>query len=486
MNSILAEYIYFSDRNIITFAEEKNLNLETVIFLIENSNNLDVQDNEGYTSLMTAFIKGVKLELIKLLIAKSNNVDLQSGEKRTALSYAIDYNKYIVNNQNNNSLKQLQKISESKHENILKSIIEKSNNLDIQNEYGYTPLMSILEMRYSDELIKLTIEKSKNLDLQNCFSNTVLMKAIVNTHISDEIIDLLVEKSNDLDIQDFNGYIALKYALEDEYISADIIHKIIEKTTNFDVKDEYYKDYTLLMIAIKCNQSGDIVSQIAKKCHPDIQNRKGITNLMYMLKHEIYDYDIIINMIDRSDNLDIQDENGETALMYAIGKHYDCCIIEKLIKNSNLDIVNNNNYSALLVAINYENKIALNLLNKYIGISVEDKQEIYNELTTYPYHNCNAHFVDYLIDNNFLNEITPTLLDIYYESKYATFFSFDLPNGGIVGIPKCLIDKYIICVQECIICYNNINCIKCNFGHYTCLKCINNLNFRCHACQRCL
>src|SRR5690606_7602087 len=133
------------------------------------------------------------VEIIELLIAKSNNVDLQSKEQKTALLYAIDYNKQIVDGQNNDSIKQTRKISKIEHENILKLIVEKSNNLDVQNGDGYTPLMLMLQMKCSNKLIKLIIEKSEILVLQNCFGDTVLMFEVKDMHISDTILDLLVD-----------------------------------------------------------------------------------------------------------------------------------------------------------------------------------------------------------------------------------------------------------------------------------------------------
>ena len=65
--------------------------------------------------------------------------------------------------------------------------------------------------------------------------------------------------------------------------------------------------------------------------------------------------------------------------------------------------------------------------------------------------------------------------DVYIK-EYNYIFSSKLGN---------ILKKHEILKSECFICAEeDIYCIKCDFDHHTCLKCLSMVDFACEACRK--
>ncbi len=83
--------------------------------------------------------------------------------------------------------------------NIAKFLIENECNLNHQDKEGFTALHYVLKSRREEEvaLADMLIEKMDDIDIEDSYGNTPLWYAVKNPKISLEIIKKLLEKGAD-------------------------------------------------------------------------------------------------------------------------------------------------------------------------------------------------------------------------------------------------------------------------------------------------
>ena len=91
----------------------------------------------------------------------------------------------------------------------VKNYIDSGHDLNIKNEYGYTPLIYAV---YNDrlEIVKLLLDCGADVNKQNIYGNTALILATSKNNI--EMVKLLLNVGADIDKQNNLGYTALIFA----------------------------------------------------------------------------------------------------------------------------------------------------------------------------------------------------------------------------------------------------------------------------------
>jgi serine/threonine-protein phosphatase 6 regulatory ankyrin repeat subunit B len=157
-------------------------NFEIIKYLIETSDNLNIQNNEGLTSLMYSIIysKNKKLEIIKLLIANKINLNVQNEKGCTALMIALTFN----------------------YDSIARLLIESDANLDIKDNLGKTALMIAIRNYAELNIIEFLVNKNANLDIKDILDNTALHYAL---DYNDNVAKYLIENKANINIENKLG-----------------------------------------------------------------------------------------------------------------------------------------------------------------------------------------------------------------------------------------------------------------------------------------
>ena len=109
----------------------------------------------------------------------------------------------------------------------VKNLIENGTDVNIQDEYGQTPLHLASESSYLD-VVKFLIENGADVNITNN-NGTPLHNACENGHL--DIVKFLIENGADINIKDKEGKKPLDY-IECNEENFDIIKFIIENNPN--------------------------------------------------------------------------------------------------------------------------------------------------------------------------------------------------------------------------------------------------------------
>ncbi len=118
----------------------------------------------------------------------TNTSEFKKIFNKEACSFVSDYGKSL-----------LQKALTSKKYDIAKFLIENECNLNHQDKEGFTALHYILKSRREEEvaLADMLIDKMEDIDIEDNYGNTPLMEATMNPKVPFEIIKKLLEKGAD-------------------------------------------------------------------------------------------------------------------------------------------------------------------------------------------------------------------------------------------------------------------------------------------------
>ena len=407
----------YEETAIIHACKNENVNLEIVKALIEKVANVDVQDNDGYTSLMYASMDG-NVELVTAFIKAHADVNLQNNDGKTALDIARDNNYTqivdILTNADNTIVpdSNIEVQDEERNTALIRAcldddinevnrLIEVGVDLDLQDDFGDTALIVACNKDHVDlEIVNALIEKGANVDLQNTDGYTALMLASIYNHM--EIVVALIKKNANVNLQNISGDTALMIASMRN--NTQIAVDLIQAHANVDLQNKVGK--TALMIASIYNNVQIVNALIAKGAKPNLRDYDGRNALDFAMREENGDNtytDVIIsiqdyvnrlysntndsddedqliqlysyisnnnieNAINLINNMDIdtlntQNDSGETALMFVIYyNHSDDIAIALINKGVNLDLQDENGYTALSMALIRHNMVLVNIL----------------------------------------------------------------------------------------------------------------------------
>jgi ankyrin repeat protein len=276
----------YADKYLLHAIESVNLNFKIVYYLLENSFNVDK------TMALIAASEHGYIEIVRRLIEKGANLNIQNEEGETALIIA----------------------SGNGYTDIVRLLIEAGATLDIQDKDGDTALM----LASSTEIVRLLIEAGINLNIQNNDGHTALITATKRNAI--EIARLLIEAGAArtpaaLNIQDKEQQTALTIACTKGYET--IASLLIKAGANLDLCAEY--GFSALHIASKGGNI-DIVRLLIEggAAHTpaiNIQTVFGYTALILACKYG--HTEIARILIEAGANQHIKNGDGENALHYA-------------------------------------------------------------------------------------------------------------------------------------------------------------------------
>jgi ankyrin repeat protein len=216
---------------------------EALKYLIEKGSDLNAQDNQGRTILhimcstsSSAYISAggmvVLEEMIKYVIGHNVSITVQDIEGMTPLDAAIK--------------------SQAPNPNILKLLLSKSKELNVQDRLGRTPLHRIILGRPKEGLASLVsqvIADSGGLDIRDHRDRTILMTAIIKNRqysVIKAILDNVPRTS--LARHAYQGRDVLSQYLR-EQLDSDIIKLVLSKSNAIDERNRTDDGSTPLHLA---------------------------------------------------------------------------------------------------------------------------------------------------------------------------------------------------------------------------------------------
>lgn len=137
------------------WVERAGITYETLF----NKENINKQDERGYTTLMIAILDNL-IELAKLLIDKGADVNIENEFGDTALIY----------------------ISDMGNLELAKLLLDKGADINVKNNYGVTPLMNA-SINDNIEMAKFLLDNGADVNAKNNNGNTALSYAVGNKDI---------------------------------------------------------------------------------------------------------------------------------------------------------------------------------------------------------------------------------------------------------------------------------------------------------------
>ncbi|MGL5591442.1 MAG: ankyrin repeat domain-containing protein [Mycoplasmoidaceae bacterium] len=252
------------------------LMIKSLLYFIPNPN---IKTNDGFSPLMFS-IKNNNLEAVKLLVESGASVNDRKGMANSlmfACSYGfIEIIEYLIeqgskinvtDNEGNNLLMIASKEGQLK---IVKLLL--SNQIDINhvNKKGNNALMYAILSNHID-IVKILIENGIDINAFNKEGTTPLMLAVQYKRYN--IINELLSKSEiEINKIDFDGYTALMYGCLIEDIKS-VAFLINDKRTSLNKTN--HDNETALIIAVKKNNEEITTLLLSKMANIKIKNIKG-------------------------------------------------------------------------------------------------------------------------------------------------------------------------------------------------------------------
>jgi ankyrin repeat protein len=308
----------------------------------------------------------------------------------------------------------------------VKLLLNHGIDVNTRNIEGFTPLMgsSRYTKTYSTiETVKVLLENGADPNLQNNDGNTalILSSRYTKKESSIETVKLLLEYGADVNIKNHVGWDALMQSCRYTDIDSTIetVKLLLENGANVNTKN-IDGMYTLMMACMNTNIDS--------------------TN------------EIIKSLLEKGADINAINNDGMTALMVSC-RYLDTISTPETIK----------------FLLNYDN----------IDVNITTKDTKYNALMLLCEYHPNQHELVMLLKSktnlNHINYKNKKIEDICLNEYMYLFLTTTLDN---------ILQKHEIIKSECFICNEeNIDCIRCKFDHYTCIKCLEKVRFNCEACQ---
>ena len=316
---------------------------------------------------------------------------------------------------------------------------------------GFTLLKYFVNKNFKYELTKNT--KSKNLN-----SLQILIFSSNEESVKEFLKNNIIFFKDEINYQNEKGWTALMMACRNSnnYSNNEIVKLLLENGADPNLKD--YNGWTSLMSACRYSNTDSNIETVKllleNGADPNLKNNNEWTALMLACRNSNTDSntETVKLLLENGADPNLKDDDGRTALMLAC-------------RNSNTD------------STPETIKILLNQNNIDVNFTTNDTK--YNALMLLCQYNPNQHEIAKLLKSktnlNHRNYKNKKIEDLCLD-EYKYLFTTTLDD---------ILQKYNLIKQECFICNeDNADTIKCEYDHYTCIKCLPRVKFNCEACRK--
>lgn len=167
---------------------------------------VDVVDAAGRTALMEASFRGQD-EVVKFLLEKNANPNLQDEQGWAAIMCG--------------------------YEKVVEQILKKEIEIDLRDKAGNSATMRAADIHGSGEVLRLLLEQKANPDLQNENGETALTRACASVHR--DKVQMLIAAGADPNLQDKDGNTALMIACK--FGRKDVVKALLDAGAKVNIAD---------------------------------------------------------------------------------------------------------------------------------------------------------------------------------------------------------------------------------------------------------
>jgi hypothetical protein len=154
-----------------------------------------------------------------------------------------------------------------------RSVENNGANINIQNDYGDTPLIYAIDNN-NEEIAEYLIKRGANINLKNGRGWTPLYSAVYKG--DEALAELLIERGADINAQTRNGETPLILTMLTE--NSDMVAFLLEHRADVNIEDT--QGYTPLMVAAQYGYEDGMQQLILYGADVNRQNNQGITPVM--------------------------------------------------------------------------------------------------------------------------------------------------------------------------------------------------------------
>ena len=239
--------------------------------LIKAGADVNHADPNGWTALMYAcaqqksskdFDNKKLLSVVKTLL-KANNIDLNLANKpehkRERQGVLAGFTALMI-------------AAENGHADVVKELLEKGANVNLENKQGFTALILAAQEGHTGVVTEL-LTKGADVNKTNKRKMTALMLAAFEGHTG--TVTKLLEKGADVHLSDTDGFTALILAASNGV--AAVVSALLEKGADVNLSDT---NGTALMYAAREGHKDVVTELLAKGADVDKATKEGLTALM--------------------------------------------------------------------------------------------------------------------------------------------------------------------------------------------------------------
>ena len=320
-------------------------NIEVVKLLLTKNVDVNIQNEEGQTTLMEASQNG-HTQIVELLLKKNADVNIQNKKGVTALMLA----------------------SQNGHAQVIKLLLKENADVNIQIEDGRTGLVLASQNGHT-QIVELLLKENADVNIQKEDGQTALMLASQNGHT--QIVELLLKENADVNIQKESGGTALMLASQNGHTQ--VVEVLLKEIADVDIQNK--KGVTALMLASQNGHAQVIKLLLKENADVNIQIEDGRTALV--LASQNGHTQIVELLLKENADVNIQIEDGWTALMLASQDGYTQ-VVELLLKeNADVNIQKQDGWTALMLAsLNGHTQIVELLLQENADVNIQNVEGV--------------------------------------------------------------------------------------------------------------
>jgi ankyrin repeat protein/predicted Ser/Thr protein kinase len=193
---------------------------------------------------------------------------------------------------------------------IVKTLLEKNADPDVQDDSGATALMVAIG-RQDIDMAEMLLDSTTNVNAKNDAGHTALMMA-VNKGYTGLAVSLLGKEANP-NVKGRNNATALSYAARRG--QTQVVQALLENGADPNIEDKW--DRTPLVEAVEYRHTETARVLLENGADPDVRDEGGYTVLITAAERGRIE--IVTHLLNYTADVDAKDKHGRTALMCAAG-----------------------------------------------------------------------------------------------------------------------------------------------------------------------
>ncbi|WP_264377026.1 ankyrin repeat domain-containing protein [Wolbachia endosymbiont (group B) of Ochlodes sylvanus] len=299
------------DRTSLHLASEAG-EWDKVKLLLDESANIEVQDEFGYTPIFLATQSG-KWSVVELLLDRGANIDAQDKEGKTLLHFAasgnnLDMVQFLLDRgasievQDGRDWTPILYAAQPGKWGVVKLLI--SNGAKFNNEITYqgTPLHFAAQGGNLD-IAQFLLDKGADIEAQDAYNRKPLHIAVDANRLN--VVNLLLDRGANLKATEMYGSTSLDLAIQKGY--KDIVEVLKQKQLDLDKE---------LLISTEKGDLEKVRDGIRQGANVNVQDGQGWTPVFLAIQNN--NFNIVELLLDNSADIKVKDNEAWTPLHWAV------------------------------------------------------------------------------------------------------------------------------------------------------------------------